>query len=245
MKRALALAFICLWSVSAYGDFVGPLVRIEVENDEGSGAIEFPVDLAGLPIPPHALEKIEWALENSRSIFSDDNPGNALAVLESLAVTLDGDPAVSLNFSLTSGGSATTVTITSATVFFAPIVNPEAYAVAGVTLTDNNSNGATATGLQSGVKLYEATYNTTVGWADLVGSLSALVDNTAIGNERMPLVGRQVIPATVSSIQSEFKFILSAGDSISATSRFYVIPEPAAMSLLAIGGLALLRRRRN
>lgn len=244
MKRALALGLICLWSVSAYGDFVGPLVRIEVENGEGSGVIEFPIQF---PADPHsqAPDKIVWMIENSHSIFSGDNPGNALAVLEGLTVTLDGDPAVSLNFSLTSGGTDTTVTITSATVFFAPIVNPEAYAVAGVTLTDNNSNGATATGLQSGVKLYEATYNTTVGWADLVGSLSALVDNTAIGNERMPLVGRQVIPATVSSIQSEFKFILSAGDSISATSRFYVIPEPAVMSLLVIGGLALLRRRRN
>ncbi len=243
MKRALALAFVCLWSASAYGDFVGPLVRIEVENDDGSGVIEFPVPLVDLP--SQALERIEWMIQNSHSIFSANNPGNALAVLEGLAVTLDGDPAVSLNFSLTSGGSDTTVTITSATVFFAPIVNPEAYAVAGVTLTDNNSNGATATGLQPGVKLYEATYNTSVGWADLVGSLSALVDNTAIGNERMPLLGRQVIPATVSSIQSEFKFILSAGDSISATSRFYVIPEPATMSLLGIGALALLRRRRN
>lgn len=245
MKRALALALICLLSVSAYGDFVGPLVRIEVENDEGSGMIEFPVDLAGLPIPSQAIEKIEWAIENSHSIFSANNPGNALAVLEGLSVTLDGDPAVSLNFSLTSGGSDTTVTITSALISFAPIVNPDAYAVAGVTLTDNNSNGATATGLQPGVKLYEATYNSSVGWADLVGSLSALVDNTAIGNERKPLVGRQVIPATVSGIHSEFKFILSAGDSISATSRFYVIPEPAVMSLLGIGALALLRRRRN
>jgi hypothetical protein len=41
------------------------------------------------------------------------------------------------------------------------------------------------------------------------------------------------------------KFTLSAGDQASATSRFEVVPEPATMSLLALGGIATLIRRRR
>ena len=39
-------------------------------------------------------------------------------------------------------------------------------------------------------------------------------------------------------------FMLSGGDSATVNSTFYVVPEPMTLSLLGLGGLALLRRRR-
>jgi hypothetical protein len=51
------------------------------------------------------------------------------------------------------------------------------------------------------------------------------------------------IAGSVSSIESEFHFVLSANQEASGTSMFEVVPEPVGLSFLALGGLALLRRK--
>lgn len=51
-------------------------------------------------------------------------------------------------------------------------------------------------------------------------------------------------PAVLNNIGIQHRFTLSPGDSVSFTSFFVVqVPEPATLSVLALGGLALLRRR--
>jgi hypothetical protein len=52
----------------------------------------------------------------------------------------------------------------------------------------------------------------------------------------------------VSSITAEFDFTLSANEQASGTSRFDVeqgVPEPATMSLLVMGAMALLAKRKQ
>jgi hypothetical protein len=57
----------------------------------------------------------------------------------------------------------------------------------------------------------------------------------------------QAGPAALTDIAIQLKFKLSPGDSASFTSVFVVqpVPEPTAITLLGLGSLALLARRRR
>ena len=54
-------------------------------------------------------------------------------------------------------------------------------------------------------------------------------------------------PDVLTSISVDTNFSLSAGDTVVLVATFVVepIPEPASLALLAVGGLALIRRRRR
>jgi hypothetical protein len=171
--------------------------------------------------------------------------GTLLAQVDSLGAILDHDPAVSLNFAVTAGAADTTFTIMSPVVGFPGIANPQAFATATATLTDQNGGGATMTGLFSADRVYEASYNGGSVFADLVLPLVAAPDDSTIGNDRFPAAGRVPIAATVSSIQSEYGFTLSALDSASGTSRFDIVPEPSSFVLAALGFAALVWHKRR
>jgi len=168
--------------------------------------------------------------------------GHPIASLNSINVFYDVDPSVQLNFSVTAGNTVTTFTFTSSTVVFTPLVNPVATATAAVTVTDNNGNGVTLTGLLPGGKVYRA--DTDLGnYALLVNGVSAGMFQSKTANES--LAG--VIAGTVSSISSQFSFTLTSLDGASGTSSFTVIPEPGSLvalgsALAGFAGLALRRR---
>ncbi len=179
-----------------------------------------------------------------------DNSGTTvLGTLDMVSVLYKADPFVSLSVAVTAGAADTTFTITSGTVGFPSITNPPAYAVVSLTLTDNSGDGATLTGLYPGGDAYEASYTGSNGlttWTTLEGTFTAPTDSSNTITDRLPLVsGTDVIDDTVSSIQSQYYFELTPYDSASGTSHFEVTPEPATLSLLALGALALLRRRRK
>jgi len=164
------------------------------------------------------------------------------SVLENLAIIINSDPEVGIEFGLRAGSSATTYSILSDVVVFDPIVNPSAYASAGVTLTDRTvpANGASVTGLFANGKVHQARYNGTSVFANLVNGFS--IPGSTFTTEEA--TGDQVINATVSSIESEFKFTLSARDSASGTSTFVVVPEPATVCLMGFAALAFLRKQK-
>ena len=189
--------------------------------------------------------KCKWDVDlGALGLAVRDAENHVLATINSLSVSVDEDPAVSLVIGVTAGSTDTNFTITSSTIAFPTILHPQAFASAGITVTDNDSNGATVTGLLPGGKVYEARYEGAVAWADLIGQLTADVDGSNTESARRPGTGREAIPVAIGSIQSEYKFTLSANDSASGTSRFDVVPEPATLALLAAGlGAVLLRRR--
>ncbi|GMV97894.1 MAG: PEP-CTERM sorting domain-containing protein [Phycisphaerae bacterium] len=216
------------------------IVRIEAQSGENRGSAEWTF---GVQDPIDGIW--QWALPATGGLTIKDGTLE-LAQITDLALTIDTDPAVSLNFSVTANNTDTIFTITTAVLGFPTINNGQAFATAAITVTDNNGNGALLTGLQPGNKAYQARYNAgpMLVWADLVDPVSAAADASQTGSERKPSPsGRLVIPGPVSSMQTEFKFKLSAFDQASGTSRFDIIPEPATLVLLAAGGLGLLRRR--
>ncbi len=240
-RWAAPLCICFLLGSTARGEFLGSAVTISVTAGSDSGFYE--VEL------PSSADPLDWSLSQPVEVLNAS--GDSLAHIASLSFELNGDPAVSLNFSITAGSSPTLITISSSTISFTPIINAQAFATAALTVTDFNGNGATATGTFAGAKAYEARYNGSGVFADLVSPVVAGMNASNIGTERFPITGNAGIGPMVSTIESQFSFTLSAHDSASGTSRFNVIPgpnvpEPSSFVLAALGlGGTYLRIRRH
>jgi hypothetical protein len=238
----VAVVWVCAVPASAeWTPDTATMIEVEATADGHTTSVAWTFP-QGLVINGH----FEWTLPSPVDLVAD---GKTLGRIDQLSLRYDTDPGVSLGFAVTAGNSATQFQVTSSTVPFTPLINTLAFATAAVTVTDNDGTGASATGLFSGSKAYEARYNgPAVVWARLVDPVTCGVDDSMTGSERRPSgTGRQAVPAPVSSVESEFYFTLSAKDQASGTSRFDitgVVPEPATLSLLALGALALIRRRR-
>lgn len=199
--------------------------------------------------------------ESGCVLVNKDDPKTEIPILDgaitSLKLTGDSDPEVGIEFGVRAGNSTMTFTISDDSIYeglsFA-LLNPTASASAGITLTDRNSDGATITGLFTGGKTNQASYNFIYDYNNnsvVAGSGSVfanLVSGFSIGSGQTSTnstdTGSQIIPGTVSSIESEFKFMLSPRDGAAFTSTFSVVPEPATIGLLGLGTLSLLRRKR-
>jgi hypothetical protein len=209
------------------------IVSIKCTSGKTSAVKDFDVPCPG--------GSADWTLSKPVDIKA----GNVLLGRITNLSVQGGDPSVNLKFAVSAAATDTTFDILSPVVSFSPLSNPQAYASAGLTLT-SDANGATATGLFSG-DTYQARYNGSSVFANLVPGFSIPGDQTVVHTDRNPATGFTTIPGSVSSIESEFNFTLSALEQASGTSRFEVdaVPEPATLSLLVLGGLAMLRRRRQ
>jgi hypothetical protein len=179
------------------------------------------------------------------SLLVDSDQAIGSAVIEGLTLKLNADPEVGIEFGVRSGSLATTFNIMSDVVTFPPLANSVGYASAGITLTDRAVLGAAITGLFDGGKVYQARYNGTSVFANLVSGFG-ITGGTLTTSEAKPGIGSELITDTLLGIESEFSFTLSARDSASGTSTFVVtpIPEPATIAMLGFGALSLIRRRK-
>ena len=225
--KKMGVFFVVAAILVTWGVFSSPaaaeLIVIQIEAIAGDEAASY---VWAVPKVLDGANHMDWQMPAPMTLVGGNGP---IAALDMLSLGFDGDPGVSLAFAFTAGASATSFTLTSATVSFAPLTNPLAYASAAITLTDTDGDGASLTGSFTGNKAYEAHYNAgpTV-WAQILDPLSAAADMSVAGSARQPASGRQQIMASLTSIQSSFSFTLSANDQASGTSRFDVraVPEP-------------------
>lgn len=188
----------------------------------------------------------------SGASMTDPTTSNQVGVIRWLSTQYVADPVVNLNFAVTAGGVDTLFTITSGLLGFAVIPAAEGRATAAMTLTESDENGSgyTIGSYGPGINSYVAAYNGIIPaatpFAFLVRNLTVAGSTTSDSdNASFPLVGYTPMGA-VSSMQTQFSFLLSANDQASGTSSFVVraIPTPGAAALLGLGTLALGRRRR-
>jgi len=221
------------------------LNQIQLDFQNGSGSGSFLVNV------PAFTDQFQWDLPSPVSVYADGGSGVLLGTIKELTVTLDGDPGITLGFNVDATNVATHVSFSSAVVTYAPLANTQGFASAAITVTDNDSNGATVTGLLPGSTAYQAEYNGGTVFANLLLPIAAAVDGSSTTSGRLPPVGNLPLGIT-SSIHTQFDFMLSANDSASGTSRFNVVgdtivPEPSTLLLASTGAIGLiwrLRRRR-
>jgi hypothetical protein len=180
-----------------------------------------------------------------------DASNNCLAKIDELEFTYQDDPLVNLRFSVEAGSGDTTFTINSSVVGFTPMTDPNAVASSSLTLTDVDGNGATLTGLEAGDKAYRAIYNGGASWAYLNPTYSVTEPfGGDVESNRQPISGLQPVVDTLTSIQSEYMFTLSANDLASGTSTFNlaapVVPEPLSFVAVLTGlvGIGTYVRKR-
>lgn len=238
IRLLLLIAACCFPLAGAQADFVGSdLVMVTMSDTQGrSASAGIPNPYVNLPdqVPDHVEEMI-----NERFAIQDGD--DVLGWVDWLAADLDGDPVASIGFNVTAGGSNVTVGVSSATVAFSPLNNPPASAEAEVTLTDNGNDGAAIDVVGGETGLFKAIYNNSQEYVSLLGSSSVMGGEVDIFQEDAngPIAG------SVSSIQAQFNFELSAGDSARGTGRFVVVPEPSTVVMLLGSCLAWGSMRRR
>jgi MYXO-CTERM domain-containing protein len=221
-------------SAAAYaGTISDPVISIHASSSLGAGTLNIPYDASHYNSTTHIYN---WSMPSETDIMGDN--GMIIATVSQLSTFIMNDPVVNVGFVLTAGAANTTLSIQSATLTFAALTGASGQASAQIGATDTDGNGATITGGFAGNLGYQASTN--------VGTFATLVPGFNVGmfgssNQN----GNQPVTAigTVSSMSSEFNFTVTANDSASGSSVFVVTPEPASLALLALGGLAFLRRR--
>jgi hypothetical protein len=239
MKSKIILATMFLLTISVLPAAADMLINLDVGVAGTTATAQFQVVCTG--------NGTSWALGGPKVIYN--NYGVQVGTLKDLTITSNADPYVNLFFSFENNTALTETLTFHNTLAFSPLVNPNAYATAAITLT-SDTNGGTIGGLFPGGKTYEATYNSgSQNFADLVSGFSIGSDTSSTQSERKPPVSGTVpIVGTVSDITSTFYFTLTDGDQASGTSRFEVtpgVPEPLTLSLLVMGGVGVLARRRH
>ncbi len=222
---------------AAMGSIVGdPLV---VTATSSLGTAQFVVRLQDGTYNPSTGD---FSYSSSSTVqLMDDSSGRLIGTLTGLSVGFIGDPQISIGFSVQSGAAPTSFTIASGLNVFASILNPAASGVASMTLTDNNSNGATLTGDVAPGFSYGARFNGGNTYLNRVADLVAGPGQTV--NDTGFLTG--VVLGSVTDQSALYSFTLSGGDTASGTSVYTVVPAPAAGALILLSGLSLARRRRR
>lgn len=166
--------------------------------------------------------------------------------IDSLSFTVN--PSVGLNINVKNNSNFTQTFTFTVTLPVVPPITPSTLVGGSVggSVTDENFDGTATVSTVSGTPLYSGLIdgNTVLSLHGDPSSWTTFattnIDSVSAGLPGPTIPG----PAAFTSIGIRYEFTLTPGDTAGLTGNFIVIPEPASLSLLAVGGLALLRRSR-
>jgi hypothetical protein len=203
----------------------------------GSGTVEetFETDINWVDVYANPDTRYTWNLPASRTYPLGDHS----VTLESLSIAVEGDPTIELGFSAVSHDGPATFLFTSDVLNFDPLTDVSAYVYA----TANALPGTTVSAANFPGKLCRILYNGTQIFADVVNPFSFVPGGVYEYIPPTPIAGE------VSSMQVMWSLSVNSGGHASGLCVFdldgTVIPEPASVILLGLGGLALLRKHKG
>ena len=220
-------------------------VKIYVDIDGGGADLTVPSGIDWDIVYANPSTKYTWYGDNGGTGWSLGGmiKVNSVSITVRAANPADPDALIELGYAVQAGGNiATTFTIWSDELSLGiGLTNAQGRAFATTTVP---VPGRTIIGGYD-PEIYRAIYNGS-------DELAQLIDGPRTGPGTWEETADwQAIPGTVTSMQSEWKFTLSASPvtSSSGTSSYKmvgdIIPEPASVFLLSLGSLGLLKRRRK
>jgi hypothetical protein len=235
------VAFVAVFVVtSAHADLVGPVqppvITGSIVEAPGLGTFE-------LTVP---LDEYEFELDTGKYKLKggfSQTVGDFTVTIEELE--FDPDPVIVVSW-IATNNSGSTQTLNMSFSLPAGLTGPTLMAGSVTTqVIDASSpgNGGTAAAPPLG-SIYSALIDGVVVHTlqDDPFSIVALAGQT---NQAGAAFGPTVGPAVTSSIGIDFSVNVSPDDIASMLGRFEVVPEPATLSLLAVGGLTLLIRKKR
>ena len=217
-----------------------PVPRLNVSSSAGifSDQVNFSLGTNPDKFTVDVLANMGGALE------ARTNTGDLLGIFEDLQFSYNREPFVEVIFTFRSVTDATVSLDTG--ILNIPAIN-NAIGQAEAQITFESNDGGILSGLFPGPKAYQARYNETslvTGdvFTNLVDDLSVVGSGSVTNAENEP---RTAIPGVVTSLIGEFNFDITAGETATGEALFTVIPEPASLALLALGGIVFIGRRRG
>lgn len=237
---AVAVLAFCASVASADVALSGWIVKVSA--DSGSLHDEYVVNFSGQTLAPGDWFDWDLAMDGGGEYTFQ----NGLGKLKTLSLSLSSAPeaTVQLGFSLVTGSSGTVFTISSASLPCS-VTNGEAYGSAGVTVTDGEPyNTATLEGRYDGnTKAFQASVNGAAWHTAVPNPPTTAMGGTSVSPYPPAGFGPESVPGSVTDISTEFKFRLTPYDKASGTSNFVLVPEPATLALIALGMVAVRRKR--
>lgn len=247
--RVFAAAAVAFFCVVSYADISDLALVVEATNGAGHGTFEVSLD---------ELEWNEvegswgWSLGMPVQIMNEVSPRAVVAELQAATVALVDtgiDKLVNLSFSVQAGEDDTLFEVSSALLSFGTVDPAEGLASASYSVTDVDGDAATLTGSAPNGGAYLTQYNGFVPngttFAELLRDpIVAPAQGSITDFEMDPMGGGfRPIDDPVSDMSAQVLFSLTANDLASGTTNYVIVPEPGAVVLLAVGAVALLRRR--
>jgi len=245
-----AAVFVATLSIAGSSAMAGsgdPIVSFWAGNAQGAGA--FNVDISDAQF--NNGEIIVWNLIGGPVEIMDG--GNTIATITSAQLTLQafseslGQSLIALSFNVEAGAADTEFTISSSLIDSLNIPGALGRVTGTYSVSDGNLNGATLTGLADGGGLYSAQYNGGNTFNELFtdGPYGVGVSESDGGQQDIPDTGFTPVGADVNDMNSQWHFMLTAGDLAGGTSNYIIrVPAPAGAALFGMAGLFAARRRR-
>jgi len=250
------LGFVALAQAGAISNVI---FRVEASNASGWGYKEFTADEL---VYNAGTNQWTWATGAWDIPLNGAPGGDPIAQLGNATIGFVKDPAtnrpyyIGLGFEVTSGDTLTHYVIQSGWLQFSNVLpeslltsaNGGGRATAQLGVSDLTSDGVTLLGNgQTGIGAFRALYNEAGGpmiLTSLVNTVQNTTGGSGSGSQTFPSAGTYgPINDSVADMGIALDFTLTAGDMGSGTTAYRILPEPATVGVLALLGLAVMRRR--
>lgn len=250
-----ALAGVLVLPAAASASVEDFALQIQASNPVRGMSEVVTIPLSELDYDP-VKDEYSWSPNGDLELYNPSDPLLPVAILNSaeFKYTFGDVKKLNASWNVSAGEGDTEVWIRTGTMLFPTLPASETIARATTSIGvsdqgpgDGDDHARIEEVPSNGEGIYEAFYTPPsqpevkfaglIAWADINGSGSGSASQSQPDG-----VGFDSLNAEVNRMRTAFHFNLSAGDQGTATSNFFLLPEPASM-LLLLGVAGLIRRR--